>query len=771
MRLPPIDNRPAEWPRSVIDVWSQLRERAASMESAAGNSDAFERMIQRFREMARTGRFDGLVALLKRRMAARALSSLWATDREYGLRLLNDRILDALIAAQQPRLTRLTLVQLLQLYFGLFDELDTYGKQSETSLRHVLQGHIEEQLTRLPLRRQQSIRKDIISVLGEHPWLLELDAPLRLVQLARSEGRDFNDAISAYGLDGFDGGRYGDICRAHYYLETLRSLYPGEHDPVLDELLKPSVAKAPYQGEKRIGHAALEIMIDRVADEPGDVWQNFIISLAGDPRIANSAPAYREWWQPLGAERIAKVRGWLSREDLRLFLQAVEQYGIESDNDDLQRMFPARKLFLEGLFKLKLIRNTRLLLGHRAEQSVRRILGKEVRTSFAKMDGVMTDKAVIYLDCGDFHLVEGSHSFKIWVYLAPPSDLLTSYQRSSFSHSDLTTKVPGDYRRTYPSLPCDAFVHTPHTWQYKVFSFLADNGIGLDMEQLLSPADYKNQLQRFGIPTVNPRRTIVPAPVLSRDSVPDSGTATSLASDTADTSTQLASRQPPRLQPGSGQQQHAEAPPKARPDREPGISLSEPKHDGSFSRPAGTVATPRGKPGGMQSNPASFTRASDQLSSDEIAILKYCEDNPGDLARYAANTLGLEAREINALLHGALRRYAVQDRKHGWSMSRDGLRYCEALQSTVAHRLPVQELLPRISDLTAAARRVLRTLSVTPVSELKMMAAKFGVRAVELELILEGPLDDFCVEWPEGFWSITPEAQAALHQYDQQELI
>ena len=108
----------------------------------------------------------------------------------------------------------------------------------------------------------------------------------------------------------------------------------------------------------------------------------------------------------------------MSKEDLRLFLQAVEQYGLETANTEMQRMFPARKRFLEGLFKLKLIRNTRLLLGGKAQQSVKRILGKDVKTSFARMDGPMNDKAVIYLDCGDFHLVEGSHSFKIWVYLA-----------------------------------------------------------------------------------------------------------------------------------------------------------------------------------------------------------------------------------------------------------------------------------------------------------------------------------------------------------------
>ncbi|ABP79166.1 conserved hypothetical protein [Stutzerimonas stutzeri A1501] len=136
----------------------------------------------------------------------------------------------------------------------------------------------------------------------------------------------------------------------------------GDSDPVLDELLKPSVAKAPFEGARRIGHVALEILIDRAGQEAGEVWQNFILNLAGDPRISSSAVNFREWWQPLGEERIQKVRGWLSKEDLRLFLQAVEQYGLETANMEMQRMFPARKRFLEGLFKLKLIRNTRLLL-------------------------------------------------------------------------------------------------------------------------------------------------------------------------------------------------------------------------------------------------------------------------------------------------------------------------------------------------------------------------------------------------------------------------
>ncbi len=76
------------------------------------------------RNMASTGRFDGLPELLRRRITARALSWLWLNDEVIASRLLNPRLLGALLDAQQPRLTRMTLQQLAQLYFRRFDQLD-----------------------------------------------------------------------------------------------------------------------------------------------------------------------------------------------------------------------------------------------------------------------------------------------------------------------------------------------------------------------------------------------------------------------------------------------------------------------------------------------------------------------------------------------------------------------------------------------------------------------------------------------------------------------
>ncbi|MGE3541756.1 MAG: EH signature domain-containing protein [Candidatus Tectimicrobiota bacterium] len=502
MMLPPLNRRPdASWPRSVRERWDHLLAQAQELKAAAGQSEAFEQMVARLRALVSTGRVDGLQSLLSHRLAARALTWLWLHDEVIGRRLLTVPMLNRLVAAQHPRLTRITLLQLVQVYFRRFDLLDACDPSAEQSVRDTVEAHLRAQVRLLPDLTQHTPAPDALTTLKrEGHWMLSLDGPLTLAQRIRAEGKELTAMFTACGLSGFDTGRYGDVCRAHFYLDTLRQLAPGVWHEVLDELLKPAASHAPYEGNKRIGHAALEILIDRSGDVPGDAWLHFILSLAGDPRIASTAPNYREWWLPLGEARINRVRSWLSREDLRLFLQAVEQYGKESSNAELQRMFPQRKRFLEGLFEMGRIRYTRLMLGGKAQQSVKRMLGNDIQTSFARLDGSMSNTAVLYLDCGDFHLVEGSHSFKIWVYLAQPGPVVKSYDHTVFTHTSLTSMLPRQYEQLYPGLGYTAVTHNG-MWQRKVLDFLADKGITIDIEQLVSQDDYAAyRSRRYGVP-------------------------------------------------------------------------------------------------------------------------------------------------------------------------------------------------------------------------------------------------------------------------------
>lgn len=699
MKVPPIDNRPGEWPQGAIENWTRLLARAQHLEGKVGGSDAFEQMQSTFREMMHTGRFEGFKALLTRRLAARALTWLWLHDEVIGPRLLNVRLLNTLIEAQQPRLTRITLVQMVQLYFRFFDRLDDRDKTAEQSLRAVLEAHVHAQLRLLPEPRIQSLRPDALTQLKQHGyWLLGLEGPLALAKHVREQGQELAATFEAYGLTGLDNGRYGDVCRAHFYLETLRQLAPGEWDEVLDELLKPSVSKAPYEGDKRIGHAALEIMIDRAGDAPSDIWQSFILNLAGDPRIASSSPNYRQWWLPLGEARINQVRGWLSKEDLRLFLQAVEQYGNESGKEDLQRMFPARKTFLEGLFKLGLIRHTRLMLGGIAQQSVRRILGEEVKTNFAKMEGTMNDKAAIYLDCGDFHLVEGSHSFKIWVYLAQPGPAMKSYEKNRFSHSDLTVELPKFYKKLYPGLGYEAVTHNG-TWQRKVFDFLAENGIGVDIEKLLSKHEYRSYLNRHGVPVVRNKKVHVPLalqspiPALAGNSVksehlPESGNhtseATSAIGSASSTSRPLAETRTVIMAEASVFKTiRAQNNAIANADNSESRRILGKESDAATALasvdsalpPANAVVTESALAPLMvnELNGTALAGRIARLPKSAIEVMHYFASNPGDKARYASNVLEIEIREVNRLLHGPLSTFCKQDESFGWRVSSPAL--------------------------------------------------------------------------------------------------
>lgn len=512
MKLPPLNSFNINWKPDVQVNWKNLINEVKELGSNAGKGDEFQKVLIQLKDMARTANFSDLVSLMQSRIAARALTQLWLEDQSVKKRLLNSKMLNSLVLMQKPRLGIIALQNLITLYFKDYDLLDLLASNEQKSLREALELLIKEQLNLRLLDVSNDQPRSLLFVLhSEATWLLSENGPINLVNLTKASNTELSESFVKYQLQGLDVGRYGDVCRAHYYLETLKSIPIGQYDDVLDELLKPTVSKAPYQNEKRIGHVAMEILIDRVNEDPSEIWQNFIIDLAGDPRIASNAPNFREWWQPLGEDRVNKVRSWLAKEDLRLFLSALDQYGKDTDNHEFQRMFPARKHFLEGLERMKLIKQTRLMLGNTAAYAVKKILGSDLKTSYIQLTG-MNDKAVIYIDCGDFCLIEGSHSFKLWVYLAPPNKLISSYDTRSLSLQALTTKTSNAYKQTYgDDAPYVGITHSPNIWQNKVIAFLASHGIRLNIEALLSPVDYKRYLSRFGVPFVKSPKTVLTA--------------------------------------------------------------------------------------------------------------------------------------------------------------------------------------------------------------------------------------------------------------------
>lgn len=635
------------WSATEVSGWTRVLHSVQTMRKAAGRGRGFEEILAKLKEMARTGRDSDVPIIVQRRLGARAFTQSLLEDEACRRRWLRSSYLETLVRAQAPRLGRLSLLNLLALYFREFDQLEA---DPDSGILSELEALLRSQLKQLPPVGSAQSQKDLLQVLKtDGHWILSRRGPMELVQRSRNEGVELEETLKSVELADLDIGRYGHICRATYYLEVLKELAPNSWDPVLDELLKPEVAKAPYEAGMLIGHKALEIMIDRADEAPGERWEEFILAVAGDPRVASRTESYRRWWQPLGEERIEKVRSWMSKEDLRLFLQALAQYGKESKNEELQRMFPAREVFLKGLHSQGLIRRTRLLLGAKTRQSVKRILGKDIRTQFAKLDVAMSDKAVIYLDCGDFCLVEGSHSFRIWTYLAPPSSRLTSYEISTFDHGDLTKKVPDDYSRNYEGWPHLAVVHNGQ-WQGRVFEFLAENGVALEMEQMMTKSDHRAMLQTQGIPVVTPaaRKIAEERRAYRASHVPPA--AVSQVPTSADRGDRIGVGRPAN---SLGAIQHG-TPQQLRP------SLGQRIERGSTSEQ-------------VQSLPAF-----------ELKVLKYLQRRPASKAKDAAQALSISTTEVNRALYGRLKNFVNADRNSRWRLNDEA---SQALQQDANRRL------------------------------------------------------------------------------------
>ena len=491
--LPPIPQLSEfSWER-FSQQWNSLTLQTKKIADGAGQGEEFKALEQQVNRYVMYDQKEKLKQILIKRKGVRVLTQLWIDKEDVRSGSLNEETIDY-IQAKHPKLGMSSLMNLISLVYRYFDAL------VDGNIFNRLTQWLKEQIE-LRLKDRKNSSDTILSVLNQAKWLLDLTAPKALVNLAKQNHLDLSEQLKELRLNELPQGRFLDICHAQYYLDTLREIPVGEQHDVLHELLKHDVATMPFEEGKRIGHIALEIIIDRSAGAPSEIWQNFVLNLAGDPRIANTATNYRQWWKPIGENRVKAVTSWLAKEDLRLFLGAIEEYANYTGDEALNRMFPARKRFLEGLYEHGFVRNARLMLGNQAEHTVKRVLGKSLTTSYINLRG-MTQTSIIYLDCGDFHIIEGSHNFKLWIYMGLPSEKLNDYSLSELNHFALTNSFPQEYKKNYPKGELMPIQHSPTSWQKNAIDFLTQNGIELDLEKLFYKDEYRRYISRYGLPVV-----------------------------------------------------------------------------------------------------------------------------------------------------------------------------------------------------------------------------------------------------------------------------
>ncbi|MBD7996993.1 EH signature domain-containing protein [Oerskovia gallyi] len=512
------------WPVGSFDSWDRLTSRAQRLTARAGTGLQFDLLLAEVRRLIDSGRIDLLSARLPERRFARAVVTVWSEDRERARASMTPAVVSLLVDSQTPRPSRLLVAALASMFLTHFDRLDSWSP----GLFEATSTAVERAVTQVPVRRTRApalpppppphggtpvpppppppnppASRDIVDAFRYNSeFLLDIEAPRAVAQGLRATETALGDWLRVIGINGHVNGRYGIRVREALFLETIRAADHTRAEGLgfLAELTSKTVVESLGAGGTYFGHQILVAMTDKPDVAPCNEWLDAIVKIGGDPRLQRQALWHR-WWEPLPQAARDKAVRWMSVEDLRLFLTAVENHGLITRNADLQRMFPARKTFLWGLYESGLVRESRIFLGSGASVSVKRQLG--ARRTDATHLTQRSDTAIVFLDCGDFHIVEGSHSFKLWVYAGRPVARLLDRSRRNYSPDELIKDIPELHAQQHPAgrRAHVGITHYATTWQHAALKFLIETlGAPVDPQRLLTPEDYLTLKHRFGLP-------------------------------------------------------------------------------------------------------------------------------------------------------------------------------------------------------------------------------------------------------------------------------
>jgi len=493
IRLPDLQFELRDWQDHEFTPIRRAEEKVREIGKKAGkNSDKFKDACEKLLTIVMTGNVADIPGSIQTSIDVRAFTFLLLSAKEFIEEVkLNQVLLDALLAPRFP-MSKLSLTQLVRVFFEQYDS----GTTSET-LKEC-GTFIQEQLRHFEGRTGSS---DLVTYSRNSSILFSLTGPADVVAHVRSNNLDFDEALTKLSLTVFSNSRFLILCRYQYYLDTLKSIPVGSDHEILHEIVKKDVVNAPFDSERQLGHAILEVLIDRSANgKLSDPWQRAILTIAGDPRVPRSSPNYQRWWSLLGDKRIALMRGWLSRFDLALFLGILEQSAKDSSNDDMVRMFGPRKVFMEGLLDQEVVRESRLFLTTSAESYLIQKYKKDELPSYARVSGGPASVIYLRLD-NDIHFVEGTHSFSIRIMnKLPKRAQLHDYSMRTFVSRDLGVGLGESYYGDYQG--DGGLLETKHypdlSWQNKAMEHLEKIGLKLFKHKLISPESHRDYKWKFG---------------------------------------------------------------------------------------------------------------------------------------------------------------------------------------------------------------------------------------------------------------------------------
>lgn len=478
---------PEQTGRANAAHYQTLSDKLERLAHTAGTgSDAFRKRKEHIRHLLHTGK--RLQEVVQTPKDIRPLVELWQTRDECVGRHPIDRAILEHFTALRRRHSLMVLFAFSQLFFDRFDQLGDYP---------AFAAFIRAQFR---LNADRKFSQTLARLAKNAKTLFTDKGPEQVVKQARKDRLPLETAAERLGLPMEREGRFFTQCKNIYYLSTLKELQVGQDHEVLRELVKKDTYESAYESGWLLGHKVVQIMVDKAAghQKMPDNWLRVILSIAGDPRVSTRAVNYVRWWARLGNRYVRQVRQWLSWMDIELFLEVLEDYTKHSRDFDLQRMFPARKRFLKGVFERGLVKHARLFLSRQADGYIRRHYKKNDVPAYSRMTGGSI--SVIYLNIDGKHTVEGTHNFSLRIYQRlPRRNPVEDYDRNTFPSRDLGKGLWEDYTFEFGSAGVISITHYPDRWQREAIAAFRSLGTHIDPSDVLSSEDYRRYRHRYGV--------------------------------------------------------------------------------------------------------------------------------------------------------------------------------------------------------------------------------------------------------------------------------
>ena len=515
MILPEISFNLKAW---TVDDFSAIRDahdKIDTLQKNAGtSSDKFQQAVNRFARIMFDSGQEEMLDEVSSSLDSRAVIYLLLESDDFRDKVIIDRNFIDKLKGTRSVISRLALTQFIRFFFQYFN----LGlNKSEFSLVSLF---IMQQLEMLEVNVKVKVKEGGLGKLYKNRGIIfTKNGPSYIAKWAQDNKLDLDIATRKIGVSSFHGGQFDLICRGKYYLGTLKRISIGEEHPILNEILKSTVHSIEIEPGRLLGHEALSIIISRGdSREISETWLNFVLTIAGDPRVSENTKNYQRWWSFIDDDLIKKVRTWLAKFDLKLFLQILEDSAHAMGIEDMERMFTSRKVFMEGLLDQGLVSDSRLFLSRNAQKYIRQNYRDKELPSFVKVNEA--DTSMIYLKVATLHMLEGSHSFKVKVMKSVPlKSSLLNYNVKEVKTTEFRVDLMRMYVREfidpkvrseieikkYAQNNVSGYFEATHNvglgWQKNIISFFRKNGVVIDPSTVLTTQQYVIYKRKFGLET------------------------------------------------------------------------------------------------------------------------------------------------------------------------------------------------------------------------------------------------------------------------------